>query len=149
MLSIIQAVLIGMSVRYGGGVHQWNVRLKDFFKMLYVWLLAGLPSPPTLTPGIVGEHRDHHIQPDSLCHQTLHPHSISTRFRAQSQSEHEHVHRRLRGDRSYVYILFDQYDFQYLHLSPTGKILESADDHGLLLQRRRFDAIHWVVQCHL
>lgn len=25
-----------MSTRYGGGVHQWNVQLKNFFKVLYV-----------------------------------------------------------------------------------------------------------------
>lgn len=34
-------------------------------------------------------------------------------------------------------------------MSPSRKILESADDHGILLQSRRFDASHWVVQRYI
>ncbi len=39
-------------------------------------LLADPRSPPTLIPGLVAENRDHYLPSDSLCHQTLHPHSI-------------------------------------------------------------------------
>lgn len=35
-MSITETVPSAMTTRYGGGVHQWNVQLKELFKMLYV-----------------------------------------------------------------------------------------------------------------
>lgn len=74
-------------VKWGAGVHQWQVTLGQLFNQLYV---RSKPRPlrcGMLTVHSVGKRRADHILSAELRGQDGHPHAISPALRAFSQRQ--------------------------------------------------------------
>lgn len=52
-MAVVETVPSGLTTKYGGGAHQWNVQLKNFFRMLYVNSFTALQLESRLTPALV------------------------------------------------------------------------------------------------
>lgn len=124
LLAIAESVFCGMTLKYGGGVHQWNVQSKTFFKMLYVRvLLENSRSRSTLIKDLVGLRRFYCLRANYFHHQTLHFSSISSNIRAKSTREYEYIYRSSDCHHHYLLISSDRYLFQHIYLSPKRKSL--------------------------
>lgn len=137
-----------MATKYGAGTHQWNVRLRTFFAMLYV-------CDPIIVWGdrdqfnifLVGLHVGNSLRSDRLFHQTLYSSPVPQNLRSEPQSRHVHIRWSPRNPMAPLIILSHSHLFCDFHMHSTRETLESFDTTRTLLWSSGQFQVYRNIQC--
>jgi hypothetical protein len=103
----------------GGGIHMWDIRLKDFFTLLYVYIPATIIVVSTLTSPSVVQRYSYPLRDHCLFDKGFYPFAISEDLRPNPEREHIIIRGHSTPDLDYCIVLFHWYRFRHILMQPT------------------------------
>ena len=132
-LNLIALLVVGrLCLLSGGGVHQWNLTVRQFDDLIHVLYLA--PYIPVLQTDsqVVDMARRDSLRSGYILDQNCHPTTISTNFCALKDSRSATLHQLLGNNYTGIDMEYYQHDHMHICLQPTRKVLEFAHHKRVL-----------------